>query len=141
MPSDEVESVCPDPFPLCQTATSRALPSSEIKKDKLYSVQFVLSKNAGLIGKGASESNMRMLSVKLAKEALFGEDVMVRCTPGGTRDLPGLPTTELFELKKVLLSQFPQYWKCLHVFEAIWKKCRDAIEQACKRERRKLQGN
>ena len=141
MPNDEVESVCPEPFPICQSGTSRALPSSEIKKDKLNSVEGVLAKYAALLSKGTSESNIRMLSVKLAKEAIFGEDVMVRCTPGGTRELPGLPTRELYELKKVLLSQFPQYWRCLHVFEAIWKKCRDAIEQACKRERRKLQGN
>ena len=43
--------------------------------------------------------------------------------PGGTRGLPGLLCKELYELKKVVLSQYPQYWKCLHEFEGVWKKC------------------
>ena len=88
--------------------------------------------------KGSSEGNIRTLSVKLAKEAVFGMEVMVRCTPGGTCELPGLPTRWLVLLKKMILSQFPQYWKCLHVFEGIWKKCRDSIKQACKRERKNV---
>ena len=72
-----------------------------------------------------------MLTVKLAKEAVFGEEVMSRCTSGGTRELPGLPSEELYELKKTVLKQYPQYWKCLHDFEGVWKKCRDSLEQAC----------
>ena len=88
----------------------------------------ILRKYSSFVRGGARERNIRMLTVKLAKEAVFGEEVMVRCTPGGTRYLPGLPTKELYYLKKIVLSQFPQYWKCLHVFEGIWKKCRDSIE-------------
>ena len=82
--------------------------------------------------------NISMLTVKLAKEAIFGEDIMRRCTPGGTRDLPGLLYKELYDLKKIVLKQYPQYWRCFHEFEAIWKKCRDSIEQACKRSRNRL---
>ena len=100
-------------------------------------MDFVLAKYAGLIKKGPSQGTVRMLSVKLAKEAIFGEEVMVKCTPGGNRELPALPTKEMYELKKIVLSQFPHYWKCLHEFEGTWRKCRDSIEQACKRERRK----
>ena len=103
----------------------------------LIPVDAVLKKYGHLIKNGASEGNVRMLTVKLAKEAIFGEEVMRRCTPGGTRELPGLPVKELYELKKVTLAQYPQYWKCLHVFEGIWKSCRDSLEQACKRARRK----
>ena len=58
--------------------------------------------------------------------------------PGGTRELSGLPTRGLVLLKVIILSQFPQYWKCLHVFEGIWKKCWDSIKQACKRERKNV---
>ena len=79
-----------------------------------------------------------MLTVKLAKEAVFGEEVMRRCTPGGTRELPALPSMELYELKRTVLAQFPHYWNCLHDFEGVWKKCRDSLEQACKRARRKV---
>ena len=75
----------------------------------------ILREYAGFVRRGASEGNITMLTVKLAKEAVFGEEVMVRCTPGGSRDLPGLPTKELYHLKKIVLSQFPQHWKCLHV--------------------------
>ena len=102
-------------------------------------MDFVSSKYAGLIKKDASEGNIRMLSAKLAKEAIFEEEVMVRCTAGGTCDLPGLPTKELYDLKKIIWLQFPQYWKCLHILEGIWKKCHDSITKACKGERKKLQ--
>ena len=62
---------------------------------------------------------------------------MATCTPGGTRDLLGLPLYELYELKKITLKQYLTYWKCLPSFEEVWKECQEAIEQACKRERYK----
>ena len=132
---DDVQ-VCPDPLPISCNA-QKALPSSDINTGKLSSVEDVLKKYGHLRAKGSSESNVRLLCVKLAKEAIFGDDILVRCTPGGTRELPGLPVRELYELKKIILQQLPQYWKCRHLFEATWKKCRDSLEQACKRERRK----
>ena len=95
----------------------------------------MLTKYANLYKRGATESAIRHLCVKLAKEAVFGEDIMRRCTPGGTRELPGLPYDELFALKKAIFAQCPQFWG---VPEDLWKKCRDSIEQACKRLRRKV---
>ena len=68
-------------------------------------MEVVLNNYSHLIKKEASVKNIRMLSVKLAKEAVFGLDVMARCTPGGTRDLPALPSTEMYELKKLVLKQ------------------------------------
>ena len=44
-----------------------------------------------------------MLTVKLGKEAVFGVEVMRRCTPGETRELPALPHAELYEMKRVVL--------------------------------------
>lgn len=114
--------VCPDPLPI--SCAQKALPSSDINTDKLSSVEDVLKKNGHLRAKGSSESNVRHLCVKLAKEAIFGDDILVRCTPGGTR--------ELYELKKIILQQLPQYWKCRHLFAATWKKCRDTLDQGCK---------
>ena len=63
-----------------------------------------------------------MLNVKLAKEAIFGEEVMRRCTPGGTPELLALPNQELYQLKKLVFSQYSLYWKCLHEFEWVLEK-------------------
>ena len=83
-------------------ATDKAPPSNEGDKKVLIPVDVVVKKYGHLIRNGASEGNVRMLILKLAKEAIFGEQVMTRCTPGGTRELhvPGLPVKELYELKK-----------------------------------------
>ena len=83
------------------------------------------------------ESNAGTLACKLAKEAIFGAEVMKRCTPIGIAGLPGLPEKELKELKKVMFMQFPQYWKNPVEFEPTWKRCLEAVQQGCKRQRRK----
>lgn len=44
--------------------------------------------------------------MKLAKEALFGDSVLLKCTPAGTRELPGLPLAELFMLKTEIFELF-----------------------------------
>jgi hypothetical protein len=75
------------------------------------------------------------LAQKLAKEAYFGETVMVQCTVAGERDLPGLPELELKQLKSTLLSLFPQYWRSPFEFEAQWRHAEESIGQACKRLR------
>ena len=83
--------------------------------------------------KGGSKAGA--LACKIAREAIFGKDVMKKCTPLGNRELPGLPSEELFQLKKHILHEFPQYWRNPVEFEAIWKKCLEAVQQACKRMR------
>lgn len=75
------------------------------------------------------------LAVKLAKDAVFGEDVIRKCTPLGGRDLPGLPTEELFFLKKSIFDLFPTEWKNPEELEATWSNCIDSIGQACERIR------
>ena len=74
----------------------RGLSSSEIDQGKLLSVVTVLQKYQNLCGQIVTESNLRQLCVKLAKEAVFGEDVTKRCTPSGTRDLLRLPLMNCF---------------------------------------------
>ena len=54
-------------------------------------------------------SKASTLAVKLAKEAFFGDNVLVRCTVAGSREFPGLPHKEMQELKGVMLRQFPQF--------------------------------
>ena len=55
--------------------------------------------------------------MKLAREAFFGEDALVRCTVNGFRDLPALPLHELNELKRTMLQQFPKLWNSVQEFE------------------------
>ena len=107
------------------------LPSSEIPKQSLRSVQAVLDENIAL----QNDSSAGTLCQRLAKEAVFGEKVMEKCTPYGTRDCPGLPQAELFELKMVMFRLFPKFHGCPGLFESTWKTCITSVEQACKRLR------
>ena len=67
----------------------------------------VIDRNQGLI----CESKVSTLALKLARELCFGEDVMVRCTVIGDRELPALPQHELDLLKSQILTLlFPAYW-------------------------------
>ena len=68
--------------------------------------------------------------MKLAREAMFGNDVMVKCTVMGEREHPRLPAAELYELKRVIFQQFPKLWMSKHEFEPLWKGCVDAMGQA-----------
>lgn len=86
--------------------------------------------------KGVSKTGS--LASKLAKEAIFGEEVMAKCTVKGHRNYPALPSDKLAELKRTLLTQFPDYWQNPAEFETIWSNCEDSIGQACKHIRKKL---
>ncbi len=128
--SNVVENILPCRIPLPSNA-SAVLPSSEINKKSLRTVQEVLQQNTKLW----NESSAGTLSQRLAKDAIFGREVMRKCTPNGTREYPALPREELYELKTTLFRQFPKFHKCPANFEALWKKCMTSIEQACKRLR------
>ena len=118
------------PLPLAKMCTN-ALPSSAIRKDTLLSVEDVLKKYPKL----KHESKAGTLACKIAKEAIFGSDVMKRCTPIGNRELPGLPEKELKVLKRTMFTRFPQYWSNKVEFEPVWKRCLEAVQQCCKRPR------
>ena len=107
-----------------------ALPSSAINKHKLGTINDVLMKHPKL----RCSSKIGTLAVKLARDAVFGDDVMARCTVAGERGLPGLPMKELQQLKQALFMQFPV--PPLE-FEVLWKTSTAAVGQACKRLRSK----
>ena len=115
------------PLPLSKT-TMNALPSSSINKERLSSIEDVIQKYPKL----KQESKAGTLACKLAKEAIFGADVMKQCTPIGNRELPGLPEKELKMLKKAIYMRFPQYWGNKVEFEPVWKKCLESVQQCCK---------
>ena len=84
------------PLPLKRGLSLKSLPSSQISKGKLLPVEAVIEKYP----KVRVESKAGTLACKLAKEAIFGSDVMCQCTPLGNTDLPALPEAELKQLKK-----------------------------------------
>ena len=116
------------PFPLPVKNNENSLPSDVIQKNKLEKPGSIIKLHPKL----KVESKIGNLAVKLCRGAFFGSDVMARCTVQGARDFPGLPTTELGELKKVLFSLFPLYWQNPAELEPLWTTCLDSIGQACK---------
>ena len=117
-----------------KTKSFGRLQSSVIDKCVLIPVDAVLVKYPALVRK---EGKAGELACKLAREAFFGEEVMVRCTAAGYGDRPGLPQAELLELKEVIRKHSPQYWASPHEFEILWSKCLEAISQCCKRLKKK----
>ena len=85
-----------------------------------------------------TEGKIGALAVKLAREAIFGDDVLRRCTPGGWSNMPALPQAELNLLKCTLFEQFPCFWTCPEEYEKTWAIAQEAIAQACKRLRKRL---
>ena len=104
------------------------LPSSEINQAKLLNTDLIINKYAKL--KGPSKAGA--LSVKLARESVFGTAILTKCTVRGCRELPALPTEELAYLKQVMFKQFHHFWQTPTDFEPIWIKCTEAINHACK---------
>lgn len=89
----------PRPIP----ENKNALPSSMIETwEGKKTVEAVIEENHKL----TKVSRVSTLAVKLSRDALFGEEVMKRCTVLGTRNLPGLPRKELYDLKKAILENF-----------------------------------
>ena len=107
--------------------------SSDVAKSKLSNPDTVLAKYRNL----RIESKVGMLAIKLAKEAIFGEDVLAQCTVSGCRNLPALPVEELNQLKQALFQQFPSYWTTPAEFEALWERAVEAIGQCAKGLRKK----
>ena len=114
--------------------SNAALPSSFIKPwGDQKTIHEVIEANHKL----SKVSKVSTLAVKIARDAVFGEAVMRKCTAMGNRELPGLPRKELFEVKTALFDLFPSYWRSSEEFETVWATCIESIGQACKRLRLK----
>ena len=79
-------------------------------------------------------TNISRLAVKLAKEAVFGKDVLAQSTPLGFRNLKPLDPTGLATIKATIKNLC--VWSNAVEFESIWKNCMHAIGQACKHARK-----
>ena len=77
-----------------------------IDKRVLIPVDAVLAKYPALVRKEGKAGELTCMS---AREAFFGEEVMIRCTAAGYGDQPGLPQAELLEPKEITRKYSPQY--------------------------------
>ena len=107
-------------------------PSSWIDESQLASIEEVVASNPNL----TTLSRAGKLACKLAREAVFGEEVMRRCTPLGNKERPGLPLHEMNVLKRAMREIFSYVLNAME-FERMWKRCMEAVQQACKRLRSK----
>ena len=133
MPEVPIQQL-PQPLPIApRNSRFVELPSSDINRAKVKNVHDVLQKHPNLLGK---ESKIGSLAVKLAREAIFGDDILKLCTPRGCNDKPALPQRELNHLKAVLFEQFPRFRSHPEQFEKLWATAQTSIAQACKRLRK-----
>ena len=97
-----------------------SLPSVEIKEN-LIPCDIVLKKYPSL----HQENVIGKLVVKLARDCLFGSDILSKCTVMRYCDYP-------YELKQAIFSVFPKYWQNQIQFESkIWSTCVNSIGQLC----------
>ena len=111
------------------------LTSSAIPSHQLRNIDDVISQHRNLL----HEESAGTLCQILAKEAIFGKDLLARCTVTGKGGTLALPLQEMNDLKRKMFSLFPRFHPSPEQFEPVWKKCTTAIEQACGRLRRERQ--
>ena len=70
-----------------------------------------------------------LLALMLARDAVFGQNVMSQCTPVGMRKKHALPQWELYKIKTAIFQHHPECWILLTSFEKIWKRCLVSIQQ------------
>ena len=108
---------------------SQHLPFSAIDKSKYLSSAAVIVKHLKL----TAVSKAPTLAVKLARFAVFGDELLGMCTVMGYHDSIGLPTEELTQLKQIVFNQYPTYWGNPVEFEQVWASCIEGIGQAIPR--------
>jgi hypothetical protein len=78
------------------------------------------------------EKNATRMAVKLAREAVFGIDVLAQCTPLGNASFRALPNDGLRAIKSAICDLLPYGRSNQIEIEKTWKACQNAIGQACK---------
>ena len=76
------------------------------------------------------KSKISTLALRIARDAVFGEEVMRQCTVMGNREYPGLPRPELFQIKETLYSLFPELWNAPEEFEAFGQTALTPLDRA-----------
>lgn len=102
---------------------SNALPD----QSTLHSVDEVLQKYEEDVVKG----NVTSICCFLAREAIFGDEVMKQCTPEGLKSYPALPKEPFNRLKRVVFQTFPDSWSKPSDFEEAWQSCLTSLRRTC----------
>jgi len=102
---------------------------SSSKQDDLIKPSDVVRRYESLL----VPSRLPTLSVKLARESFFGQQVLDSCTVCGSRGQDALPPDKLESLKKFMKElSCPRFFSTAVDFEVCWKACLVSIGQACK---------
>ena len=109
-------------------STSAPLPSST----KLKSPDEIMQSNPEL----CTAANILKLTVRLAQDSLFGDDVLVRSSVTGKVGFP-LDEQKLELLQTVLRTKVYRDMTVESFKELVWPKCKEAIAAYCKRLRKK----
>jgi len=128
-------SVVPRPFLAKGRPNTRYLSSSSIPTHQLRNIDEVIAQNRSLVHKDTAGTLCQIL----AREAVFGKDILARCTVTGNGGKTALPLQEMNSLKMKIFSLFPAYHSSPEQFESVWKRCTTSIEQACGRHRREME--
>ena len=99
----------------------------------LKPIEEVIAEHKDLLAINAPET----LAQYIAKEAVFGDEIMKQCTPSGRKQRKALPQKELMMIKRSIFQHYRMYWNDVQAFEdLVWSKCHISIERACGRIRR-----
>ena len=100
---------------------------------QLKSINLMVSTCTKHVGK----ERMGELACKLAREAVFGEEVMAQSTILGIRGQRALPAERIELIKETILQhRYPMMKADSESFKAVWKLCTAAINHACSKLRR-----
>lgn len=75
-----------------------------------------------------------LLALTLARDAVFGQEVMAQCIPLGTKNKKALPQKDLSLIKQAIFQLHHDMWLELEKFEPTWKTCHISIQQGCGRK-------
>ena len=80
---------------------------------------------------------MGELACRLARESVFGEELMAACTVQGLRGNAALPREGIALIKETIIQQrFPVMTGDSLALKSIWKSCTDALNHSCSKLRR-----
>ena len=118
------------------TTLRPSLPDYSTQPKPLVSIDEVL-KRASTCNNGKHEiDRMGYVAVALARDAIFGENIMRASTVDGKGSLRALPVEGLQEIHRTIFSLCPSFHHNAAEFDSkVWLKCKAALNHACNRLR------
>ncbi len=79
--------------------------------------------------RGNDTASLRLLTVALARDCIFGRDVLVKRSIGGRQGYKPLDPEKMEYIKALIRSRVPEKPKI--EFEHIWGLCRTSVGKSC----------